>query len=217
MATLKELREERRLVKYAVKGDKRSLERLIVKNVNFCYSISIIFLEDNKLAKKAIEDTFSHVYSHIQDLYNPKGFKVWLYDILKQSIDKLRQKGKVINKGDIVFDSTSSIDYLTLYKINPHEMKSSEKLLSMVRKLPDVQKEIIALVDFEGLSCTDASLLLDMDLAIVRTELYEAKNTLKQIFMFKSEPELDISENIQDPNLDDSEKGQFYGIDQFGV
>lgn len=214
MATLKELREERRLVKYAIKGDKRSLERLILKYINFCYSVSLIFLEEDKLAKKALEDALTTVYTTIEELYDPKGFKVWLYDILKKSIDNFRQKGKMVDTGHGHLKNNDNIDYLTLYKINSEEVQEAKKLISMIRNLPDEYKEIIVLVDFEGLSCTDTAILLGEDVMDIRKKLYIAKNNLKPIFTYKPQ-----STNFDPLNehATDSEKGQVYGIDQLGM
>src|SRR5437762_8113854 len=92
MATLKELNKELRLVKHAIKGDRRALEKLIIKYINFCYSISITLLESDSSAKHVLENTLTYVYNNITELYDPRGFQVWLYDILKRSIGEYQFK-----------------------------------------------------------------------------------------------------------------------------
>lgn len=185
MSMSDDIKEEKKLVKLSIKGDKKALEKLIEKYIDFCYSMAILFLEDDKLAKKALENTLIQVYNTIGDLYDPKGFRVWLYDILKNSISKLRSKGKVVEASSMDLNEDelkSRINYLTLNEIENDSIGNSEKLLRMLRKLPDDQKEIVALVDFEGLSCSDVSVLLDLEVDDVRQKLYSTKSKLKEIF-----------------------------------
>jgi RNA polymerase sigma-70 factor (ECF subfamily) len=180
-----DIKEEKKLVKLSIKGDKKSLEKLIEKYIDFCYSMSILFLEDDKLAKKALENTLMQVYNSIGDLYDPKGFRVWMYDILKTSISKLKSKGKVVEASSMDLNEDelkAKINYLTLNEIEDESVGNSEKLLRMLRKLPDEQKEIVALVDFEGLSCGDVAVLLDLEVDDVRQILYSSKSKLKEIF-----------------------------------
>lgn len=209
MATLKEIRAERRLVKYAVKGDKRSLERLITKYIDFSYSIAMIFLEDDKLSKLALEQTLGKVYTDIEDLYDPKGFRVWLYDILKKEIESIRQKGKIVDTGqnlDLSFNE-SKINYYTLNKVLPADMGESEHLLGLVRSLPDDQKEILVLIDFEGMTFTDTAILTDRPLDEVRKTLYSAKKALiKGLAKY----------TVEKINLDQT-KEEIHGIDQYGM
>ena len=176
--------DEKYLVKQALKGDKKALEALISKYINFCYSIAIILIEDDKLAKKVVEETLVQVYNSIEQLYNHKGFKVWLYEILKKSIEKIRPKGRVVEQASMDFADKENvkINYLTVEKIADTDLSNAERLFNLLRKLPEIQKEIVVLVDFEGLSCLTVSQMLDMDVNEVRQELYSAKNKLKEIY-----------------------------------
>lgn len=185
MSMSDDIKEEKKLVKQSIKGDKKSLEKLVEKYIDFCYSIAILFLEDDKLAKKALEMTLMQVYNTIGDLYDPKGFRVWLYDILKTSISKSKSKGKMIESSSMDLSKNelkAKINYLTLNEIENDSLVNSEKLLFMLRSLPEDQKEIVALVDFEGLSCSDVAVLLDINVSDVRQKLYSAKSKLKEIF-----------------------------------
>lgn len=209
MATLKDIRAERTLVKYAVKGDKRSLEKLITRYIDFCYSVAMIFLEDDKLSKRALEATLEKAYNDIENLYDSKGFRVWLYDILKNEITKLRSVGTVVDTGqniDMEFNG-NKINYYTLNKINPEDVEESETLLNLIRKLPDLQKELIVLIDYEGMTCSDAAILTDKPLDEVRRELYLAKKSLIKGLAKHKIDKLPI----------DSKREEIYGIDQYGM
>jgi RNA polymerase sigma-70 factor (ECF subfamily) len=188
MATFKELKKEKSLVKHAIKGDMRALERLIIKYINFCYSISLTLLDNDKLAKDALEETLTYVYNNISELYDPRGFQVWLYDILKKSIEKCKQKGldKTITK-DPSKNNGSRTSSATTDLIQSNKLYITEKLLELMRKLPDEYREIVALIDFEGLSCNDVALLLGTDIMTVRTKLYKAKKFLKKAILQPAE------------------------------
>lgn len=209
MATLKDIRAERRLVKYAVKGDKRSLEGLITKYIDFCYSVAMIFLEDDKLSKKAVESTLEKVYNEIDKLYDVRGFRVWLYDILKTEISKIEPKGNVLNTGQNINNEYNSnvINYYTLNKIEPEQMQESEHLLSLIRGLSKEEKELIVLIDYEGMTVSDAAILTDKPIEEVRKTLFSAKKTLVK----------GLAQNkINSINID-KKKEEIYGIDQHGL
>lgn len=211
MATLKDIRAERRLVKYAVKGDKRSLETLITKYIDFCYSVAMIFLEDDKLSKKAVESTLEKVYNDIDKLYDIKGFRVWLYDILKGEISKIEPKGTIVDTGqNINYEgeyNSSVINYYTFNKIEPEEINESEQLLLLIRDLSKEEKELIVLVDYEGMTVSDAAILTDKPIEEVRNILYSAKKSLIK----------GIAQNkINSINID-KKKEEIYGIDQHGL
>ncbi|MFN8575768.1 MAG: sigma-70 family RNA polymerase sigma factor [Candidatus Sericytochromatia bacterium] len=209
MATLKDIRAERRLVKYAMKGDKRSLEMLITKYIDFCYSVAIIFLHDDKLAKIAVESTLEKVYSEMDSLYDAKGFKVWLYDILKAEITKVEPKGTLLNTGhklDKEFNS-KVINYFTLNKIQPEEMEESENLLSLIRNLPKDEKELIVLIDYEGMTISDTAILTDTPINEVRQKLYRTKKALVKGLAQSKLNKISI----------DNKKEEIYGIDQHGM
>lgn len=209
MATLKDIRAERRLVKYAMKGDKRSLEMLITKYIDFCYSVAIIFLHDDKLAKIAVESTLEKVYSEMDSLYEAKGFKVWLYDILKAEITKVEPKRTLLNTGhelDKEFNS-KVINYFTLNKIQPEEMEESENLLSLIRNLPKDEKELIVLIDYEGMTISDTAILTDTPINEVRQKLYRTKKALVKGLAQSKLNKISI----------DNKKEEIYGIDQHGM
>jgi RNA polymerase sigma-70 factor (ECF subfamily) len=209
MATLKDIRAERKLVKYAIKGDKRSLEKLITRYIDFCYSVSIIFLEDDKLAKKALESALEIVYTEISNLYDPKGFRVWLYDILKNEISKIEPKGNLIDTGQNFGAEFNSniINYYTLNKIQPDEITESEELLSLIRKLPKEEKELIVLIDYEGMTVSDTAILTDKPINEVRQKLSKAKKSLIR----------GLAQNKLNKITIDQKREEIYGIDQYGL
>jgi RNA polymerase sigma-70 factor (ECF subfamily) len=198
MTTLKELKEEKRLIKYALKGDKKALEKLVTKYINFCYSISLVLLENEKEAKLALEETLIQVHDKISELNNPKEFQIWLYDILKTSIYKFKQKGllKMINEPGCSVNK----DLYTNIKLQSSELYTSEKLWNILKSLPEDEREIVALIDFEGLSCNDTAVLLDLSLMDVRKKLFDAKKSLKEIFF------LPTNESMVNTELVDVEK-----------
>lgn len=209
-------REEKKLVKLAIKGDHRALEILLTRYINFCFSIAVTLLEDQKLAEKAIETTFIQVEKSIGDLYDPKGFFVWLYEILKNNIVELKPKGKTVKSS--YFDHNMNefdVNYSTMYAIADEDKPLLNKLINALRSFNDLEKEVFVMVDFEGISCREASVVLGIDELEVRTLLYRVKREMKAIFLenragaFKIQSPV-IDQNILSPieynNQDDSLK-----------
>lgn len=178
-------REEKRLVKLSIKGDKRALEALLINHLNFCFSIAVTLLEDQKIAENCIENTFKEVTENIKDLYNPEGFLVWLYEILIRNIELVKTKGKAVKSSFFDEKTDYEINYSTLIAFDDEEKKSLGRFLEKIRSFEQQEKAIFAMVDFEGLSASEVSVILGIDEMEVRRMLYRVKRELKQLFLEK--------------------------------
>lgn len=195
-------REEKKLVKLAIKGDNRALEILLTRYINFCFSIAVTLLEDQKLAEKAIENTFIQVENSIGDLYDPKGFFVWLYEILKNNVISLKPKGKTLKSS--YYDHNLNhfdVNYSTMYAIADNDKPLLNKLINMLRSFDDLEKEVFVMVDFEGITCREASVVLGIDETEVRTLLYRVKRELKKIFLENRSGSFKIQSPVLDQNI----------------
>lgn len=101
--------------------------------------------------------------------------KAWTYRILRNTFINLQRRGKLrdANVSPDDYDrylrsEGNQIDHLVL--------KALEKAL---HRLPDHQREAIALIGIEGLSYEEASVIMDCPLGTVRSRLARAREALK--------------------------------------
>jgi len=175
--TKQEQKIETKLVKESIKGNKRDLEKLIRKYINFCYSISLVITGNKKLALLATKKTLNEVYTSIEFLSKAHIFKIWLYNILKNNIEKINEKNKTN-----AFKTENKINLDNIDK----NLYSQENLFQNFMYLSQEEREILALVDFEGLDCQEVADILDQNVFDIRTKLYNAKKTLyDKIFLEK--------------------------------
>jgi len=177
MTIKKEQQIELNLVKASIKGNRRALEKLIRKYINFCYSISLVLTGNKKLALLATKKTLNEIYNSISYISKANIFKIWLYNTLKNNIQKIQEKNynsfKIENK--IFFDDIDKT------------LAIQENLFQELMHLPKEQREIIALVDFEGLDCEEVADILDEPVLDIRTKLYNAKIALYNKFFLEKE------------------------------
>ncbi|MFN8671162.1 MAG: sigma-70 family RNA polymerase sigma factor [Candidatus Sericytochromatia bacterium] len=176
-------REDKKLIKLSIKGDKRAVEALLVKYLNFCFSLAVTLIEDQKLAEKAIENTFKQVTENIKDLYSYEGFVSWLYDLLLKNIEEIRPKGKSINSSFYNENNLIEINYSTMLAFDDEEKKQLAQFLEKIRTFDDKEKAVFVLMDFEGLSAPEVGFILGLEDIEVRRLLYRVKRELKEVYL----------------------------------
>lgn len=176
------------LVERFIGGDQNAANLLYKRYYNMLlyYAKSRIFNQED--AEDIVAITFTKAFNKI-DKYRPEGaFSTWVYKILmNNTIDFLRKrKLKTISidepyrteKGDEVnydFDSGYENPEETLIKEQKHE-----KVRESVKNLPQIYKEVIEAVYFEGLRYDEAAEELHLPIGTVKARLHRAKFLLNQ-------------------------------------
>jgi RNA polymerase sigma factor (sigma-70 family) len=165
------------ILKTAINGKNKSIKEIIIKCINFSYSILVIFLENDKLAKENVKNVMDKVYKEISNLKSYKNFYSWFYSLIKKEIENYKINS-YYNK------SYSRNDFIEVYfKVN--KIKYDKNLYNIFNEILNFQeqdKEIFILIEFEGLSCKQVSKLLNIPIEVVRYRLFYCKNILKNCY-----------------------------------
>lgn len=165
------------ILKSAINGKNKSIKKIIKNYINFSYSISVFFLENDKLAKENIKNVMIKIYEDISKLDSYRDFYFWFYTLIKDGIKEYKRKNAYTK-------SYSKDDFIDLYfRINNIKYdQNAYNIFKQILNFEDEEKEIFILIEFEGLSCRQASKLLNIPLEIVRYKLYNSKNILKKCY-----------------------------------
>jgi RNA polymerase sigma factor (sigma-70 family) len=136
-----------------------NLFRFIVKNVR-----------DEDWARDIVQDSFEKLWKKFDEV-DPLKAKSYLFTTgYRTMIDQIRRNKK---KGN--FDDVSELDYST----DENYSDLSEILNKALERLPETQKTVVMLRDYEGYSYKEIEEITGLGEAQVKVYIYRARITLK--------------------------------------
>ncbi|GGG41653.1 RNA polymerase sigma factor [Bizionia arctica] len=160
------------------KGDKKAVTLLYENYADALYGVILKVLNDDDLAKDALQETFIKVWKNAKS-YNSKKAKLftWLYRIAyNTAIDKVRSHTNKTNK-EIQIDA-SNVYMLTSESLNHDVMDIKTHLKSIDEKY----QIVINALFFEGMTQQEASDELAIPLGTIKSRLKIGLRELKKIY-----------------------------------
>lgn len=151
------------------------------------------YLGDDDLADDVFQNTFIQVFLKIQQYEPGRAARPWLYAIAtNQAIDALRRRNR--RTADRPADTVSAPDEdgepRPLFELLPApgdappdaaEMtEQRERVRAAVAKLPELLRQAVLLVYFQGLKYQDAADILDIPVGTVKSRLHAALTKLTE-------------------------------------
>jgi RNA polymerase sigma-70 factor, ECF subfamily len=156
--------EDRELVVLYLKGNEPAFEVLLRRHKNKIYNFIVIKVKDKALAQDIFQDTFIKVIRTLkQGSYNEEGkFLPWAMRIAHNLvIDHFRRSNKV----RMISESSSQSDDYNIFSVLQLEDENIEdaitrdelehQMIELVDYLPDVQRDILKMRIFQGMSFKD--------------------------------------------------------------
>lgn len=169
--------DETELILKFKQGDRFAFRQLVEKYqdsvINTCYR----FLRNKEEAEEVAQEVFLKVYLSA-NTYQPKTkFSTWLFKIVVNScLNKLRDKKK-FSLSQLDEDLHASSEN------QPDKSLEQEELRMLVRNavdsLPENQRTVILLNQYEGFSYQDTAKILDCSVSAIESRLFRAKESLR--------------------------------------
>jgi RNA polymerase sigma-70 factor, ECF subfamily len=134
------------------------------------YAYAVIMVGDYAKAEGLVHETYLHALDARHRLCANNNLKSWLFTILRN----LRFKRE--NGPDEIEDETAQHPTLTYA-----DRVSREKVQQTIRKLPEIDREIIVLREFEELSYQELSQVLNCPVGTVMSRLSRARERLRDL------------------------------------
>jgi len=169
--------DETELILKFKKGDKFAFRQLVEKYQNSVINACYRFLRNKEEAEEVAQEVFLKVYLSL-NTYQPKTkFSTWLFKIVVNScLNKLRDKKKF---------SASQLDedFPAPSEDQPDKSLEQEELRMLVRNavdsLPENQRAVILLNQYENFSYQDMAKILDCSVSAIESRLFRAKESLR--------------------------------------
>jgi len=137
------------------------------------FRIAFSWCHDEMLADDLVQDTLTKALQRLNQLKKPDMMESWVISILNNVWrDHLRRQKEFIDIDEYVHLSNES----------PEHIHERERTIQRVRKaigeLPMGQRQVISLVDLEGLSYNEVSQVLEIPVGTVMSRLNRARNAM---------------------------------------
>ena len=152
-------------------------EILPLKNKLYRFSLNIV--KDEDLAKDVVQECLIKVWEKRNDLKLVQNLEAWCMQVTKnKALDKLRSKH--ISRTDL-FESKPDTrkETNTPYAVTEREDVMT-RIKSLIALLPQRQREVMQLRDIEGYTYKEIGEILEIDINLVKTNLFRARRKLKE-------------------------------------
>jgi RNA polymerase sigma-70 factor (ECF subfamily) len=138
------------------------------------YRIAYAWTHSAVLADDLVQETLAKALRKSGQLRNPNAGDAWLYSILSNCYNDHFRRLRV----------TEEIDNNTLtHDFTPEKESSQQEIVHKVRlaiaKLPEGQRQVVTLVDIQGLSYVEVAQVLNVPIGTVMSRLCRARGALK--------------------------------------
>ena len=163
------------LLGLVVRRDKEALSQLYDRFVRQVYSLAIRMVENQGLAEEITQDVFMTVWTRGGTYRSERGpFSAWLLSIAhNRCIDELRRRRRrakvpTIDIDDMRVDPSGSPDEVLDAVFNRLDRQTIMEALS---HLPPLQRQVIMMAYFQGLTQSEISEVLGTPLGTVKTRM----------------------------------------------
>jgi len=157
--------------------DPRALEELFARHHAAMYQHAVMTSHDAAAADDALQETFIAVWKHAGAFRGATSVRAWLYTIARNAVR--RQFRKRAGEEDVVslealaqeagWGDASASDRVVA------AVEDRERVRKALATMTEADREVLSLVDVEGLSLEDAAIALDLALAALKSRLHRAR------------------------------------------
>mgnify|MGYP001032706375 FL=1 len=171
------------LLEHISNQDRDALETLYERYGRRVFSLAVRILSDSVSAEEVTQDVFMSVWRRGATYVSKKGkFTTWLFSIAhNRTIDELRKRRRDRSRTNDDID-----DHLNLESsdVSPADATVAQseyaKIRAAMEKLPDVQKNVVELSYFKGLTQTEIADKTGQPLGTVKTRMRLALKKLRK-------------------------------------
>lgn len=154
------------------------LDKLMLKYGDYVLRLCVVYLQDYQLAEDATQETFIKAMKFYNEFRGDASVKTWITKIAINCCKNVRRTNWFRNcrneLSDIMYSSTDDISESVIEK---------NEVLNALSKLNALDRELIVMHYYEGLSIEEISNIINKSNNTTRQRLYRARNRIKEILL----------------------------------
>jgi RNA polymerase sigma-70 factor (ECF subfamily) len=141
------------------------------------YRLAFSWVKDRALAEDVLQNVFEKSFRRQKELSEHANLSGWLVLSLKNEVLSHFRLNKKI---DLLEES---IQYYEAEQQPEEENESIQKVMSLLKELPEKQRNIFQLREVEGLDYEEIALHLDISLDQVKVNLHRARKRIRELMI----------------------------------
>ena len=177
------LNHSRSLINKARSGDQQAFNKLVGLWFKRIYNFSLKYFGEHDLAMEATQKTFISVFDGLKKLQNVESFRYWVYRIaLNQCREEDRKKNRKPWLSIFQSEEAHQVSDDVFHPEKSYEQMEIEEIMgSLLNKLPEDQRVIIIMKEYEGLKFREIAEALEISENTAKSRLYSGLRGLKQM------------------------------------
>ncbi|MEE2863522.1 MAG: sigma-70 family RNA polymerase sigma factor [Gemmatimonadota bacterium] len=173
---MSEASSEGELVRLALEGDEHAFGNLVELYQRAAYAVAYSVTGRHEDAEDAAQESFLVALERLEECRNPDRFGGWLMTIVRNRSKNLIRRESLRETDEIPMGATSRSPMPDRVVEN---IQIRETLEGALRKLPEVQRQIVLLHDLEGWKHREIADRLGLPSGTVRSHLHFARKALR--------------------------------------
>lgn len=169
-------RSDLELIDAVNQGDDSAFETLYRRHHAYAARIAMRFTNERNLALDAVQDSFVYFYKKFPGFTLTAKLTTFLYPVVKHNALSLKQKAKRA-QGDT---SEEILNAQPGPASDPAQAEAPGDLHTLLRNLPQAQREVLVLRFVDGLSLEEIAKALDIPVGTVKTRTHHAIKKLRE-------------------------------------
>ncbi|MGM0460465.1 MAG: RNA polymerase sigma factor [Bacteroidota bacterium] len=172
------------LIKQVQNGDRAAYTRLVEKWHSKIYRFAFRFFADEDEAHDITQKTFIKTYQNVSTLENPEKFSSWIYRIANNlCLDELKRAGRRKSTSLEAYMEQSAVleGDVALPDADLQNKELGHILQKALLTLPDEQRTVIILKEYEGLKFREIADILEEPESTVKSRLYYGLKSTKRV------------------------------------
>ena len=165
------------LVVRAQRGEPAASEELVRRFLRPAYSVALAVLVRRADAEDVAQEAMVVALAQLQTCRNPKAFKGWLLQIVRNRALNAADKRRVREVQAV----TGGPEPVVERPVRPELVGERERLLAALATLAPIQREIVLLHDLEDWTHGEIAKILDISEVMSRQHLFQARRALRDV------------------------------------
>jgi RNA polymerase sigma-70 factor (ECF subfamily) len=177
------LNHSKSLIDKAKTGDQQAFSKLVGLWFKRIYNFSYKYMGEHDVAMEVTQKTFIAVYDHLISLRKVESFRFWIYRI---ALNQCREEDRKISKKNwlSIFhnEEAHQVSDDVFHPEKSYEQMEKEELMgALLNKLPEDQRVIIIMKEYEGLKFREIADALEISENTAKSRLYYGLKGLRQM------------------------------------
>lgn len=172
------------LIKQVQNGDRAAYTRLVEKWHSKIYRFAFRFFADEDEAHDITQKTFIKTYQSVNTLENPEKFSSWIYRIANNlCLDELKRAGRRKSTSlEAYMEQSAGLEAnVDLPDADLQNKELGHILQKALLTLPDEQRTVIILKEYEGLKFREIADILEEPESTVKSRLYYGLKSTRRV------------------------------------